>query len=275
MLSVSELFIYPVKSLGGIRVNTAELTDRGFCYDRRWMLVDEQHRFLSQRELPAMALLQTSLGDDGIIVADKLDPENKITIPFAAKNEKLQVQVWDDSCEAYAVSDTLDTWFSAALQKKCRLVHMPDSSLRKVDSRYAFENEITSFSDGYPVLMIGQSSLDDLNSRLEEKMLINRFRPNIVFSGGAPYQEDEMAAFEINGIVFYGVKLCARCVVTTIEQSRAVKGKEPLKTLSAYRQRDNKIYFGQNVLYRGKGTISIGNSITIIKTKPGLFSEQL
>ncbi len=275
MLSVSELFIYPVKSLGGIKVNSVQLTDRGFQYDRRWMLVDEQHRFLSQREQPAMALLQTSLCDDGVVVAKKQEPQNKITIPFAATaTEKMQVQVWDDLCDAYAVSNEHDAWFSAALQIKCRLVHMPDETLRKVDNRYAFDNEITSFSDGYPVLIIGQSSLDDLNSRLEEKISVNRFRPNIVFTGGGAYGEDEMEEFEINGMLFYGVKLCARCVVTTIEQSNAVKGKEPLKTLSAYRQRDNKIYFGQNVLYRGNGTISIGDSITIIKTKPGLLSEQ-
>jgi uncharacterized protein len=272
MLAISQLFIYPVKSLGGISVSSAQLTDRGFTYDRRWMLVDESNRFISQREQPLMALLQTEITDGGIRITDKRNTANNCIIPFANEaNGKIEVQVWDDACEAELVSDDLNRWFSAALQINCKLVFMPDASMRKVDGRYAANNEITSFSDGYPLLLTGQSSLDDLNNRLKEKLSIDRFRPNIVFTGGKPYEEDTMAEFEINGIDCYGVKLCARCVVTTIEQSSAAKGKEPLKTLAAYRQLNNKIYFGQNVLYKGGGVINIGDSIIIKKTKQALF----
>lgn len=272
MLAISQLFIYPVKSLGGISVQQAILTDRGFTHDRRWMLVDENNRFLSQRELPVMALLQTEITGEGIKITDKRNAASNCMIPFANETkEKIQVQVWDDTCEAELVSDDLNKWFAAALQINCKLVFMPDDSMRKVDGRYALNNEITSFSDGYPLLLIGQSSLDDLNNRLEEKLSIDRFRPNIVFTGGAAYEEDTMAEFEINGIDCYGVKLCARCVVTTIEQSNAAKGKEPLKTLAAYRQMNNKIYFGQNVLYNGTGIINVGDSIIIKKTKQGLL----
>ena len=274
MLTVSELFIYPVKSLGGISMQAAELTDRGFKYDRRWMLVDEKNRFLSQRELPAMALLQTALTVDGIQVTDRRKPRNSIVIPYDAKKRPVvQVQVWDDTCDAILMDEELDKWFTEALQVNCSLVYMPDESLRKVDESYAMDNEVTSFSDGYPVLMIGQSSLNELNSRLEEELPMNRFRPNIVFTGGLPYEEDEMEMFRIGAIAFYGVKLCSRCVVTTIEQTNAVKGKEPLKTLSAYRQQNNKIYFGQNVLYKGYGTIQLGDNITVIQKKQGLNSE--
>jgi uncharacterized protein YcbX len=272
MLTISQLFIYPVKSLGGVSVAHAGLTDRGFTYDRRWMLIDENHRFLSQREQPVMALLQTAVTPKGIKVTDKRNISNSCIIPFEGEENKIiKVQVWDDECVAELVCDNLDKWFSAALQLNCKLVFMPDSSMRKVDDNYAANNEITSFSDGYPLLLIGQSSLDDLNSRLKEKLTIDRFRPNIVFTGGVPYEEDTMAEFDINGIDCYGVKQCARCVVTTIEQSNAAKGKEPLKTLAAYRQLNNKIYFGQNVLYKGKGIIKIGDTISIKKIKQGLL----
>lgn len=268
MLTVSQLFIYPVKSLGGVQVSTAQVTDRGFKYDRRWMLVDEQNRFLSQRELPVMALLQTSISVEGIVVEDKKVPGKKICIPFSAGvTNTIQVQVWDDICDAVLVNEELDAWFSETLQKKCRLVYMPDESERLVDKKYAAADEITSFSDGYPVLIIGQSSLDDLNTRLDEKITMDRFRPNIVFEGGYPYEEDRMEVFKIKNIVFCGVKLCSRCTVTTIEQSSAVKSKEPLRTLAAYRQVNNKIYFGQNVLYKGTGTVQLGDEIIISKKK--------
>jgi uncharacterized protein len=266
MLTISQLFMYPVKSLGGIAVTAAALTDRGFKYDRRWMLVDAQNRFLSQRELPAMALLQTRISENGILVEDKRNPGTTVCIPFSPVfTETIKVQVWEDVCDAVLVNDTLNAWFSAALDITCRLVYMPDTAVRKVDSRYAFANEITSFSDGYPVLMIGQASLDDLNARMNEPVPMDRFRPNIVFAGGEPFEEDNITEFIINDITFLGVKRCSRCVVTTIEQSSAQKGREPLRTLAAYRQVNNKIYFGQNILYKGTGVIHVGDELRIIK----------
>lgn len=265
---ISELYIYPVKSLGGISVTDAALTDRGFKYDRRWMLVDAQNRFLSQREVTAMALLQTRITEEGIVVKDKREPGKEICIPFSiTATATIKVQVWDDSCDAVLVNEELDAWFSEALQINCRLVYMPDESEWKVDKNYAAADEVTSFSDGYPILIIGQSSLDDLNARLNEKVTMDRFRPNIVFTGGDPYEEDCMEVFKINDIFFYGVKRCSRCVVTTIEQSSAVKGKEPLRTLAAYRQENNKIYFGQNIIYKGTGSVHLGDALVILKKK--------
>ncbi len=142
---------------------------------------------------------------------------------------------------------------------------MPDSTERKVDPKYALQDDITNFSDGYPILIIGQASLDDLNSRLADPLPINRFRPNIVFTGGTPYEEDGMEHFKINDLDFYGVKPSARCVVTTMNQETGIAGKEPLKTLATYRSKNNKVYFGQNVLMKGKGKINVGDPIEIIK----------
>lgn len=266
MLTVSELFIYPIKSLGGIFLASAMVTDRGFQYDRRWMLVDEDNHFLTQREFPAMALLQVELTDGGLKVYHKKNIHSSIIIPFSPEtNEKANVEIWDDSCEAQFVSKVADEWFSDMLLLKCRLVFMPGSTKRLVDNNYAFNKEITGFSDAFPFLIIGQSSLNDLNSRLTEPLPINRFRPNIVFTGGEPFEEDGMEHFIINHINFYGVKPCARCVIPTINQDNIDKTKEPLRTLATYRMKNNKIYFGQNVLHNGEGTISVGDTIKIIK----------
>jgi uncharacterized protein YcbX len=270
MLTVSELHIYPIKSLGGISLNDAGLTDRGIQYDRRWMLVNKNNQFLTQREFPAMALLKVNLTNNGLRVHHKKIAEETLVIPFQPEiNEMAMVEIWEDKCEAQFVSNQADEWFSDMLAMHCRLVYMPDVSNRRVNDNYARNKDITSFSDGYPLLMIGQSSLDDLNSRLSEPLPMNRFRPNIVFTGGEPYEEDVMEHFTINGIDFFGVKLSSRCVITTIDQDEAIKAKEPLRTLAAYRTKENNVYFGQNLLYRGEGEIHTGDIIEIkIKKLP-------
>jgi len=268
MLVVSELHIYPVKSLGGISVPSATLTDRGFEYDRRWMLVDGNHRFLSQRELPQMALLQVQLQEQGLIIRHKNSDQASLRIPFEPVGESCMVSIWEDECSARWVSSQADEWLSQMLSFPCRLVYMPDSSRRLVDDQYAHHQEVTSFSDAFPLLLIGQASLDDLNKKLASPLPMDRFRPNIVFTGGEPYQEDSMEHFQIAGISFFGVKPCARCVITTVDQLTANKGKEPLRTLNGYRSRNNKIYFGQNLLFNGVGKISVNDAISFPTNPP-------
>lgn len=260
---VSELWVYPIKSLGGIQVSEAKVTDRGFLHDRRWMLIDEQGKFLSQREHASLALLQVGFRNEGLSVFVKNKPQWKIEIPFLETAENLQVQIWEDTCRAWLYPNFINEFFSEYLHRKARLVYMPDDSHRKVDGKYAQNEEITSFADGYPFLLIGQSSLNDLNSKLSEPLPMNRFRPNIVFEGGEAFVEDSWKEFQIGQIDFFCVKPCARCVVTTISQENAKQGKEPLKTLSTYRKFGNKILFGQNLLHKGEGIICVGDTINV------------
>ena len=268
MLQISNLFIYPIKSLGGIALKNVKLTDRGLEHDRRWMLVDENNQFLTQRTFPRMALLKTAIKEDKLIVFEKVQGEDSLILEIEPSfGEILKVDVWDDNCEAIHISTIADVWFSHKLNRNVKMVYMPDSSRRQVDKAYALQDDITSFSDGYPVLLIGQSSLDDLNSRLDEPVPMNRFRPNIVFSGGTPYQEDEMKHFKVNDLEFFGVKPCGRCVITTINQDTAIAGKEPLSTLSMYRTVSNKVNFGQNILHTGVGRIHVGDEIRLITSK--------
>jgi len=268
MLVVSELYIYPIKSLGGIALSSATLSDRGFQYDRRWMLVDENNCFFTQREFPEMALLQVEVMHAGLRVYHKNNIDSSIIIPFISEtNETATVKIWSNECEAQFVSNSIDEWFSEMLSFKCRLVYMPDATKRLVNEKYSLNKEITSFSDSHPILIIGQSSLDELNSRLPEPLPINRFRPNIVFTGGEAFEEDLMEHFIINDINFYGVKLCARCMITTINQDNAIAAKEPLRTLATYRMKDNNIFFGQNLLHHGEGTVNVGDKIELMKKK--------
>jgi uncharacterized protein YcbX len=264
MLTVSELYIYPVKSLGGISVPSALLSDRGFENDRRWMLVDANHRFLSQRELPQMALLKVQLHERGLMIRSENSDQSPLLVPAEPAGESCKVSVWDDECDAQWVDYKADEWLSQMLSFPCRLVYMPDTSRRLVDPTYAHRQEVTSFADAFPLLVIGQASLDDLNARLPSPLPMDRFRPNIVFRGGTAFQEDEMKHFQIAGISFFGVKPCARCVITTIDQKTSQKSKEPLRTLNGYRSRNNKIYFGQNLLFSGTGKISVNDPLVIL-----------
>jgi hypothetical protein len=266
MIQVSQLFIYPIKSLGGIAKQAAQITSTGFLHDRRWMLVDDKNLFLSQRTHPQMVLLHLTETTDGFVVSKYNDDSMSVVVPFYTPlQKKITVTVWDDVCEAIEVSDAHNEWFSDMLNVKCKLVYMPDETKRKVDKRYAKNEETTSFSDGYPLLMIGEASLEKLNTKLDDPLPISRFRPNIVFTGGHAHIEDEMAVFEINGTRLSGVKPCSRCVMTTINEKTAAGGKEPLKTLATYRMKNNKLYFGQNVLQQQNGIIHIGDEIKIIE----------
>ncbi len=271
MLSISHLYVYPIKSLGGIELARARLTDRGIEHDRRWMLVNEDNRFLTQREFPKMALLRTAIHGNELTVYEKGNEVDKINLNlYPTGNELINVQVWVDTCEAIQMSDEVNQWFSQKLNQVCKMVYMPDVSKRGVDDGYALQDDLTGFSDGFPVLMIGEASLDDLNSKLEKQLPMNRFRPNIVFTGGKPFEEDSMKHFQINGIDFYAVKPCARCVVTTTDQETGITSKEPLKTLASYRTGNNKVYFGQNILYKQQGTITVGDELKVVQVKEAL-----
>ena len=264
---ISGLFIYPVKSLGGINITASEVTDRGLKYDRRWMLVDEDNLFLTQRKNHQMALIGYKI-DGGCLEFFHKPTGDSIKIGLEETlEENLDVIVWNDKVHSKRVSLLADKWFSKHLEIKCKLVFMPDDSVRPVDTRFAKNNEITSLSDGYPFLIIGQASLDDLNSRLEQKLFMDRFRPNIVFTGETPFEEEKMSSFVVGNIKFYGVKPCARCVITTINPETAAKSEEPLRTLSYYRMKNNKVLFGMNLLHEGNGVLTVGDEIKNIERK--------
>lgn len=256
MYALTAIFTYPIKSLGGIALQTALVQPRGLQYDRRWMLVDEQGLFVSQREVAELALLGTAIEPPFLIVFSKKNPARRVHIPLeppVSDMPETTVQVWDDRCPARVHDPTINAWFSETLGTPLRLVFMPDTTVRPTDPQYAPADLPVSFSDGFPYLLIGQASLDDLNARLAQPLPMNRFRPNFVFAGGTPYEEDTWQDFAIGDVRFRGVKPCARCIVTTTDQETGQRGAEPLKTLATYRKQGHRILFGQNVIWAGAG----------------------
>jgi uncharacterized protein YcbX len=269
MTAVSALYIYPIKALGGIALNMVQVTDRGFQYDRRWMLIDANYRFLSQRELPAMALLQTALEQNSLAVFKRNEPGNGCRIPLLpAPGKRIQADIWGKTCEVQTISEEADAWFSLQLDADCRLVYMPDDSRLAIDEKY-YPGGITSLSDGYPVLMLSEASLERLSERAGLAIEMARFRPNLVISGCSAHEEDRMARFMINNIPMRGVKPSARCTVPSIDPATAVKGKEPLHTLSAYRRSGNQVYFGENVVPESTGFVQVGDEVRVVEWKEG------
>ena len=269
MLTISELFIYPIKSMSGISVSSAKVTDRGLENDRRWMLVDEKNSFLTLREFPKMALIQPFLEKKCLRIRFTDSQVEDLTIPYDMfENGWEKVTIWNANCDARRIGGDADRWFSEILGTNCKLVFMPDESIRPVDTTSGFkpEGKITSFSDAYPFLMLGEASVNDLNSRLNKPVSIKRFRPNIVFSGGYPFQEDKIREFSINQVRFTGLENCARCSIPNVDPEKGIMAldKEPLKTLATYRTHDKTINFGRNVAHSGTGMISVGDEICLL-----------
>lgn len=261
-MEVLDLYVYPIKSLGGIRLMNSKVTERGLELDRRWMLVDKENTFMSQRKYPEMAKLKVEIESDNLIVTNLINGDS-IKICLGLKTNKREiVNIWDDKVYAEHLNDVYDKWFSTNLNKECRLFFQPEDSIRKIDERYFVTgNEHTSLSDGYPILIISEESVNQLNTKLEAKVSILRFRPNIVIRNSKPHEEDDLQYFEINNAAFQGVKPCARCNMTLLNPETLEIGTEPLKTLNTYRKSGNKILFGQNVVVLKEGFLSIGDKL--------------
>ena len=270
---VSELAIYPVKSLAQIQLQSSYVHKFGLHYDRRWMIVDNKGLFITQRQVSRMCIIQASLvftslaQSASVVTGIQLSaPEMDILdVLVPAGNNIKQVTVWNDVCHALDCGDEAADWLSQFLQTDCRLVFFPDDEIRQVDLDYAKSGDKTAFSDGFPLLLISQASLDDLNKRLDTPVSMNRFRPNLVVSGCEPYAEDSWKKISIGDITFRIVKPCSRCSIPTINPQTSEKDPQVLKTLASYRRRDNNIYFGQNVIANGEGQISTGISVKVLE----------
>jgi hypothetical protein len=227
------------------------------------MLVDPDGRFLTQRELPRLALIEPCLTDGQLTLAAPGVADFALTV--SDDGPRGPVAIWRDTVLAVDQGDAVADWFSAFLATPVRLVRLAEDHVRRVDPAYARRpDDQTSLSDGYPFLLISEASLDDLNGRLEWPLEMRRFRPNIVVAGCPPYAEDTWRQISIGSVCFDVVKPCGRCAITTTDQETAVRGKEPLRTLATYRTVDGKVMFGQNLLYDGAGTIRVGDQVTLL-----------
>ena len=254
---LSAIFIYPVKSLTGVSMEESELTKEGLLHDRRWMLVDETGKFLSQRTLPRMTKIGTRIDEKELYLFERDNPGNEISVSLNGTENKIQVRIWENDVIAAEENSNSAKWLSDFLGMNCKLVKMAPFSSREVDPKYAPGHK-TGFADGYPLLLMNESSLDFLNEKLDAPVRMNRFRPNLVVKGLNAFGEDEIAKFNLGPAELECVKPCGRCVLINVSPENADTGLEPLKTLARFRSVNNKVNFGQNVIVNKPGILKTG-----------------
>ncbi len=262
-MHVVSLHRYPIKGCRGHDVAVATIDALGIAGDRRLLLVDENDRFLSQREEPRLATLIPALEGDALVVRTA---GSTFEHEAPSKADRRVVTIFGDRVSAADQGNVAAAWFTGVLGRACRLVAFDATSHRLVDPAFSPRMDAeTAFTDGYPVLGVLRESLDDLNQRLEAQIPMARFRPNVVLSGALPWSEDAWRSLAIGGVGLDAVKPCARCVVTTTDQVTGARNphQEPLRTLSLFRlQRPFGAIFGQNLVPRAPGTMSVGDPVT-------------
>ena len=254
---VKELYIYPIKSLAGISVESAKAEEMGFENDRRWMLIDEENQFITQRKYPNLSQFYPKINEGKIVILHQ-NTTHEFFINETV-GEPILSTVWDDETKVFEVNKATSKWFSDELGFECKLVKIINNGDRKHNSTKLDITLNVSLADGYPYLLIGSESLNFLNEKLEEKITIARFRPNIVISSKLPHEEDSFDTFQIRNVKFKNAKPCGRCIMINNDPKNGIVKKEPLNTLSTYRKVDNSILFGTNVMCLNEGEIRVGD----------------
>lgn len=257
--SVKEIYIYPIKSLAGISCDKALAEEMGFENDRRWMLIDGENKMITQREHRIMSQFYPQISDGKISITFE-NQKHEFSIDEHLE-DSLKVDVWDDISEVVEVNQTTSKWFSECLGFECKLVKIIRIGSRKHESSKSKEIFNVSLADGYPYLLVGTKSLDFLNEKLENKITVLRFRPNIVISSQTPHEEDDFTTFKIGEVHFKNIKPCGRCIMVNNDPQNGKLKKEPLRTLSKYRVVDNYVLFGTNLVSLNPGIIAVGDEI--------------
>ena len=275
MPTLTELNLYPIKSCAGISLREATLTSAGLMHDREWMIVDEQGEFMTQRDFPRLALVTPRIKAETLELRapGMLRLEIPLGLPDPEEAKTLNVRVWNDMVPAYDCDETTAAWFSNYLGTPCRLVRFHADARRLASEKWTGGIEApTLFSDGFPMLVISEGSLADLNEKLKaqgrETLPMNRFRPNIVIGGIDAFEEDYAQSFTLGAAKLKPVKPCARCNVPSIDQSTGQPGPDPLDILQSYRANpklDGALTFGMNtILLEGDGQVlRVGQDVDI------------
>ncbi|KZX60326.1 hypothetical protein A3709_12100 [Halioglobus sp. HI00S01] len=265
MYRIQSLHIYPLKSGRGLSRQHMVLDRFGPLGDRRWMLVDDHGRFVSQRDLPIMTRLNAVPGDSDIELS--IDGYS-LVVATPAPNHPAHVSIWSDEVTARDAGDEAAQWLSEQFGRSLRLVYMGEECQRRVDTEYAHRGETVSFADGFPLLLVSAASLETLNSRLTQPVALDRFRPNLVVAGCGAHAEDEWRRIRIGSVEFDLAKPCSRCAVPSLDQMTGEKHPEILRALASYRRgTDRQIYFGQNLVYASGGDITVGDAVEVLEAR--------
>ncbi len=261
-LRVSALFLHPIKACAAIAVTEAEVQERGFAHDRRFMIVDARGDFVTQRDDPRLALLEPSIGAEDIaLTSPRLAPTlAALRVPLRLETgATTRVRVWSSDVEALDAGPEASEWLGAALGRNdLRLVWMPESWRRRVHEDDP-KGPVVSFADGYPYLVVSEASLAAVEAAAAGTGVAARFRPNIVLAGLGPFEEDTLEGVKIGDVSLDFVKPCSRCTVVNVDPVDAQTGKEPLASLATFRKQGGKVMFGQNAVATGAGTIAVGD----------------
>jgi len=272
-IQLASIHIYPMKAGRAVDLQQSLVEPWGLAGDRRWLLVDEDSRFVSQREEPSLARVTVAAQPAArmISVSSPGAPSGQIAVP-AADAELLKVTVWGSVLMAAEAGAVADAWFSAYLGRPVRLVYLDDPTRRAVDPEFGQDGDVVSFADGYPVLLTSTGSLAELGQWLADDggqpVPMTRFRPNVVVTGARPWDEDHWHRVRIGAVTFRVAKPCGRCVVTTTDQVTGQRGSQPLKMLARHRRFGKQLVFGQNMipdqLPAGGGVIRVGDRVEIL-----------
>ena len=267
-MRISEIIIYPIKSTAGVSVDCCDVGARGLAMDRRWMVIDAHGECLTGREIPRLTQIRAHVENGGLRVEAPAASELLVRAPRPSAATR-PVRVLNDECLAVCFDASIDAWFTRVLGTPCHLVYMNERCERPVEPGFGRAGDLTSFADGYPLLIVSSASLDDLNTRLAEPVSMRRFRPNLVVDGCLPYEEDEWCCIRAGAVHFDGVENCERCVFTTIDPDSGEWHplQEPLRTLSGYRRRpDGGVLFGRNLIPRSFGRLRVGDRVSVEST---------
>ncbi|KAB2970162.1 MOSC domain-containing protein [Zoogloea sp.] len=258
------LYHYPVKSMAGLRLDKAVLTPQGLPFDRCWMVADARGRFVTGREYPELVLVRANPAADGLTLSAAGRPG--LFVPNTAFNRPVDATVWGDAFQAWEGAAEADAWISGFIGAPLKLLWTGIDTTRRVCT----ESQVPlSFADGFPLLLIGQASLDDLCARIGRPLAMTRFRPNLVVSGAPPYAEDSWTRIRIGDAVLRIVKPCERCVFTTVDPDTGTRGldQEPLRTLATYRRTPDGVIFGQNLVADTASVLVPGMPVEILEAR--------
>ncbi|MGV2831258.1 MOSC domain-containing protein [Myxosarcina sp. GI1(2024)] len=281
---VSEIYIYPIKSCQGIKLQRAKVMPKGFVWDREMMLVTKTGKCLTQRQYPLLAKVRVNLNINNETITLSSEDESVPALTFISTPDgtKMDVEIWGDRTVAIDQGDEAAGWFHRFLEleegKECRLVRQSLDRIRSVDRKHSVrDSERVSLADSYPYLLTATASLEELNQRILEinqqprqVVSMSRFRPNIVLTTETPFIEDRWQSIQIGEVKFKVVKPCSRCIITTIDQKRGEKNsqKEPLRTLGSFRQfSEQGVMFGEYMIPRNTGIVRVGDRLKVLKVR--------
>ena len=267
--TLSQINVFPVKSLGGISQSSAWVEKQGLMFDRRFMLALSDGSMVTARKYPHMVKVQSSLTPDGLIFVAEGKPPLRLKYSDF-KMQEAPAQVWKDNFTAYTTTDEADDWFSDVLQQRVELLFSGEQSNRVREK----VGHNVSFADGYPMLVIGQGSLDELNRRSPEHHSMDQFRANLIVSASEAFEEDSWKRIRIGEVEFEAVKACERCILTTVNVDKGEfrPSKEPLNTLSQFRANERGgVFFGQNLVAKNEGMVRQGEVVEVLEYKEKEF----